>query len=55
VARIPGFEKIECGCAVAHLAPDDPVGPKAQDVEHQGEFLDRWPKGFFEERAEELF
>lgn len=24
-------------------------------VDAQGEFLDRWPKGFFEERAEELF
>jgi AAA ATPase domain/AAA domain, putative AbiEii toxin, Type IV TA system len=24
-------------------------------VDERGEFLDRWPKGFFEERAEELF
>lgn len=24
-------------------------------VDAEGEFLDRWPKGFFEERAEELF
>lgn len=24
-------------------------------VDSEGEFLDRWPKGFFEERAEELF
>lgn len=24
-------------------------------IDKQGEFLDRWPKGFFEERAEELF
>lgn len=24
-------------------------------VDEQGEFVDRWPKGFFEERAEELF
>ena len=26
-----------------------------RDVMAQGEFIDRWPKGFFEERAEELF
>jgi hypothetical protein len=24
-------------------------------VDHTGEFLDRWPRGFFEERTEELF
>lgn len=24
-------------------------------IDEEGEFLDRWPKGFFEERAEELF
>jgi len=24
-------------------------------VDQDGEFLDRWPKGFFEERAKELF
>jgi hypothetical protein len=24
-------------------------------VDKEGEFIDRWPKGFFEERAEELF
>ena len=24
-------------------------------VDNQGEFIDRWPHGFFEERAEELF
>jgi predicted ATPase len=24
-------------------------------VDQDGEFLDRWPHGFFEERAEELF
>jgi hypothetical protein len=24
-------------------------------VDVEGEFIDRWPKGFFEERAEELF
>ncbi|MBK7994109.1 MAG: DUF3696 domain-containing protein [Blastocatellia bacterium] len=24
-------------------------------IDETGEFIDRWPKGFFEERAEELF
>jgi predicted ATPase len=24
-------------------------------VDEEGEFIDRWPRGFFEERAEELF
>jgi hypothetical protein len=24
-------------------------------IDQTGEFLDRWPRGFFEERAEELF
>jgi len=24
-------------------------------VDERGEFTDRWPRGFFEERAEELF
>lgn len=28
---------------------------RAIRVDEEGEFIDRWPKGFFEERAEELF
>jgi len=28
---------------------------RALRVDKEGEFIDRWPKGFFEERAEELF
>ena len=28
---------------------------KALRVSNDGDFLDRWPRGFFEERAEELF
>lgn len=28
---------------------------RALRVDEEGEFIDRWPKGFFEERAEELF
>jgi len=27
----------------------------ADRVDSEGEFIDRWPKGFFDERAEELF
>jgi Protein of unknown function (DUF3696) len=34
---------------------DDGVRFRPLRVDHDGEFIDRWPKGFFEERAEELF
>lgn len=34
---------------------DDGVRFRPLRVDHEGEFIDRWPKGFFEERAEELF
>jgi hypothetical protein len=34
---------------------DDGVRFHALRVDKEGEFIDRWPKGFFEERAEELF
>jgi predicted ATPase len=34
---------------------DDGVQFRPLRVDHSGEFLDRWPRGFFEERAEELF
>ncbi|RTL92694.1 hypothetical protein EJV44_17275 [Ancylobacter aquaticus] len=33
----------------------DGVRFRALRVDDEGEFIDRWPKGFFEERAEELF
>lgn len=36
-------------------ASDDAVRFKRLRVDKDGEFIDRWPKGFFEERAEELF
>lgn len=36
-------------------ATDDGVRVRKLRVDEQGEFIDRWPKGFFEERAEELF
>jgi predicted ATPase len=34
---------------------DQGVQFRALRVDKEGEFIDRWPKGFFEERAEELF
>jgi hypothetical protein len=34
---------------------DDGVCFRPLGVDGEGEFVDRWPKGFFEERAEELF
>ena len=36
-------------------ATDNGVRFKRLRVDGEGEFIDRWPKGFFEERAEELF
>ncbi|MBL8821334.1 MAG: DUF3696 domain-containing protein [Planctomycetia bacterium] len=51
---------------VLRLTPDDvavnyveatPSGTVVRNlrIDEQGEFLDRWPQGFFEERAKELF
>jgi hypothetical protein len=34
---------------------DKGVRFSALGIDNEGEFIDRWPKGFFEERAEELF
>lgn len=34
---------------------DDGVRLKALRVDPEGDFIDRWPRGFFEERVEELF
>lgn len=34
---------------------DDGVRFRPLRVDREGEFIDRWPKGFFEERTEELF
>ena len=34
---------------------DDGVVFRPLRVDNEGEFIDRWPRGFFEERAEELF
>jgi hypothetical protein len=34
---------------------EDGVRFRPLRVDSEGEFIDRWPKGFFEERAEELF
>jgi hypothetical protein len=34
---------------------DDGVRFRQLRVDQTGEFIDRWPRGFFEERGEELF
>ena len=34
---------------------DDGVNFRPLRVDKEGEFIDRWPRGFFDERAEELF
>ncbi|WP_275785400.1 AAA family ATPase [Pararhizobium gei] len=34
---------------------DEGVRFRPLRVDHEGDFIDRWPRGFFEERAEELF
>lgn len=34
---------------------DDGTTMKQLEIDETGEFIDRWPRGFFEERAEELF
>ena len=34
---------------------DEGVRFRSLHVDAEGEFLDRWPRGFFEERAGELF
>jgi hypothetical protein len=34
---------------------EDGVRFRSLRVDRDGEFLDNWPKGFFEERADELF
>jgi len=36
-------------------AGDDGMQVRKLRVDPTGEFMDRWPKGFFEERAEEVF
>ncbi len=42
--------------SVVHVeSQPDGVRIRRLRVDDQGEFQDRWPKGFFEERAEELF
>lgn len=41
---------------VLHVdSPDGRVVVKPLQVDPTGEFIDRWPHGFFAERAEELF
>ena len=64
--RIQETTNDELPPGVAGLRPDDlsviyveygdgGVRFRPLDVDHEGEFRDRWPHGFFEERAGELF
>jgi predicted ATPase len=42
--------------SVIYVEPsDEGVRFKALRIDDEGEFIDRWPKGFFEERGKELF
>jgi hypothetical protein len=53
--------------SVVYVEPGDEQGRPGADqkppavhlrqlrIDETGEFMDRWPRGFFEERAEELF
>jgi predicted ATPase len=44
------------GLSVIYVeSTDEGVRFRPLRVDTEGEFVDRWPKGFFEERAEELF
>ena len=53
----PGAPPLKPGdIAVYYVEPgEDGASIKYLRVDETGEFVDRWPKGFFEERAEELF
>ena len=42
--------------SIVYVEPaDDGVNFRPLRIDDEGEFIDRWPSGFFEERAEELF
>ena len=42
--------------SIVYVEPaDDGVNFRPLRIDEEGEFIDRWPSGFFEERAEELF
>ncbi|RVM95943.1 AAA family ATPase [Sinorhizobium meliloti] len=53
----PGLIELSAGAlSVIYVeGTDDGVRFRPLRVDRDGEFIDRWPKGFFEERAEELF
>lgn len=53
----PGVQKLhkEKLAVIYADTSDTGVTYKTLRVDDEGEFVDRWPKGFFEERAEELF
>ena len=51
---IRGFEADDLSVVYVE-GSDDGVRFRPLAIDKDGEFLDRWPQGFFEERAEELF
>jgi uncharacterized protein DUF3696 len=55
--RPPGIAGLKAeDLAVIYVEGDDKgVRFRPLGVDQDGEFLDSWPHGFFEERAEELF
>lgn len=44
-----------CGCSVRDPNPDGMSTVKHLRISREGESIDRWPYGFFEERWTELF
>lgn len=50
----PAFSRDKLSVLHVESAPDG-VRVQPLRVDERGEFVDRWPKGFFEERARELF
>lgn len=50
----PPFDRDALSVMYVESAPDGARFTRLR-VDERGEFVDKWPKGFFEERAEELF
>ena len=53
-AEAPAFSDDKLSVLYLEATPEG-VRVRRLRVDEHGEFVDRWPKGFFEERAEELF
>lgn len=56
--ELPSFlHKVDPESIAVHFLESTPLGVKATRlrIDEEGEFADRWPYGFFDERSEELF